>query len=135
MNYLTEHQAGLLTGLVASLRPDWGQTGIMAALARNHQKAPAHIVTTALINIAANPEARTPGLLDHEGPHWDHARGTILAAKPRPPVASDTNDPWCQDHPDHRLSNCPACKPMKTPMPANIRDQIKATLKARTHEK
>lgn len=129
MNFLTEHQAGLLTGLVAALRPDWGETGIMAALARNNHKAPAHIVTTALINIAANPNARTPGLLDHEGPHWDHARGTIIAAKPRPPVAATTNDPWCEDHGEHRLSNCPACRPLKTPMAPETKAQILATLK------
>jgi hypothetical protein len=132
MTYLTEHQAGLLTGYVASLRPDWGSAGIMAALARNHQKAPAHIITTALINIAANPEARTPALLDHEGPHWEHARGTILAAKPKPPIPADTNDPWCTDHPHHHLSNCPACRPMKTPMPANIKTQLKNILKGQT---
>lgn len=132
MNFLTEHQAGLLTGFVASLRPDWGPTGIMAALAKNYQKAPAHIVTTALINIAANPEARTPGLLDHEGPHWEHARGTIHMAKPRPPVAADTNDPWCPDHPDHRLSNCPECRPHKTAMPPQIKAAIKAKLRGET---
>ena len=129
MNFITENQAGLLTGFVASLRPDWGQTGIMAALARNHQKAPAHILAIALVNIAVNPAARTPALLDYEGPHWDHARGTILTAKPRPPVAADTNDPWCEDHNQHRLSNCPACRPLKTPMPANIKATIKAQLR------
>lgn len=129
MNFLNQHQAGKLADLVAALRPDWGVTGIMAALARNHQKAPAHIVTTALINIAANPEARTPALLDHEGPHWEHARGTILAAKPRPPVAATTNDPWCEDHPEHHLSNCPGCRPHKTPMPPEIKAQLKARLR------
>lgn len=129
MNFITEEQANMLTGLVASLRPSWGRTGIMAALARNQAKAPAHILTIALINIAANPDARTPALLDHEGPHWDHARGTILTAKPKPPQPATTNDPWCPDHPDHRLSNCPKCRPLKTPMPADIKATIKTILR------
>ena len=128
MNFMNEEQGRTVTALVASLRPDWGPTGIMAALSRNANKAPVHILTIALLNIAANPDARTPGLLDHEGPHWDHARGNILA-KPKPPAPAPTNDPWCPDHPDHRLSNCPACKPAKTPMPADIKAAIKAQLR------
>lgn len=129
MNNITQNQAKILAGYVATLRPDWGETGIMAALARNHQQAPAHILTIALINIAANPDARTPALLDHPGPHWDHANGIIHQTKPKPPQPATTNDPPCPDHPPHHLSNCPQCKPHKTPMPETIYTQIKNTLK------
>lgn len=77
---MTKPQADATATLVATLRPDWDHTGIMAALALAQVRGPAHEVAIAAIRAAASPSNRTPAVIPLEGQHWNRPTSQTGAA-------------------------------------------------------
>lgn len=67
---MTKSQGVLLAKLVEQIRPDWDFPGIMAALGKAAGKGSFPDVAIAAITAAADPGARTPGVIPTDGHHW-----------------------------------------------------------------
>lgn len=122
-----------LMNLVHALRPSWGVEGIYEHIVRasNQGLGNPYEVSLAAIRAARDPKNITPGIISLPGKHWSveqdlaDTRAELKAAKDRIAgkySAPDTNDPWCEDHPDQRLSFCKECAKEKVPMPPNFRE-------------
>lgn len=59
-----------LAAVVAALRSDWDERGIVAALAQARDRGDVSQVAMAAIRAAADPSNRTPAVIAMEGPHW-----------------------------------------------------------------
>lgn len=70
---VTREQAQMLTALAIACRPyrapTWDEAGVMAAIAKVHDRALPE-VALAVIRAAADREAKTPGVIPTEGSHW-----------------------------------------------------------------
>ncbi|MFK5691309.1 hypothetical protein ACI3EY_16750 [Ornithinimicrobium sp. LYQ92] len=95
---LTQSTGKALVQLVAHMRRDWQPAGIEAAIRKAAADAPAFDVCVAAVRAAADPEAKTPGLIPAPGPHW----ATTATGRRTPPT-------MCGVHPDHRAAFCPDC--------------------------
>jgi hypothetical protein len=126
MSRLTQTQGKRLAELTHLLRPGWDIPGIEAAIRRAPERVSGLDVARALLNLAANPEVATPGLLPKPGRHWpvDDEGVSVL-----PP----SNNVHCHVHPLSVLP-CPQCEAERClPDPVEHADYLaaKAALKAR----
>ncbi len=100
MPRFTKVQTKVLVAQIHQLRHEWDTPGILAAVEACDGKGfPYGDTVKAAVNLAVNPEARTPGLLPLPGTHW---QGTRSVAGRLAPV-------MCPDHPDHEAGGCPQC--------------------------
>ena len=102
-----EHIADAIT----AIRPDWLRTSLLTILGR-HQHRSARDVHLAMVWIAYDPETKTPGRIDADGPWWGAARTAGVPTAPANP------DPKCARHGD--WLPCLACQreargPLPTP--------------------
>jgi hypothetical protein len=67
---MTKPQAILVAKFVGEIRTDWEFHGVMAALAKASDKGSAATVAIAAISAAADPDAKTPGVIPTDGSHW-----------------------------------------------------------------
>ena len=67
---ISREQAQALTRLVHALRPAWNEEGIYAALGKLKARDP-YDVALAAIRAAADKNAKTPGVIPTDGPHWN----------------------------------------------------------------
>lgn len=75
-----------LSYVIHELRPDWGKTGIQAAIDRAYQGTPdMRAVAHAAIAATLRHDQRTPAIIALPGPHWgcDNNRGATLPPKPK----------------------------------------------------
>jgi hypothetical protein len=121
---MTKDQAKMTAALIHSIRPDWDELGIMAALAKAANRAPAGMVSIAAIHAALATTNHTPAVIPMDGPHWQKADGTAPAPKRviEPPKSNDTS----ADCPEHPGTKAWACKPCRTtaPRPADFQDRV-----------
>jgi hypothetical protein len=106
MTSISHNQATKLAALVASLRPDWHTAGIVDAIAKARDIAPAADLACAAIRAAADQSNRTPAVIAMEGPHWRGADATPRFE--RPPAGErcsicnlrevDCRTKWRDDH-------------------------------------
>ena len=99
----TRVQAEALATFVRQLRPDWDHPGIVAAIGRC-KREPLSEVAVALIRLAENGQANTPGLLPEPGRHWNRA-----AIDDRPAGPNTRNLDLCPDHGNPRR-DCLDCR-------------------------
>lgn len=93
---LTQATAVAIATAASQIRDDWDHPGILHALRVEAERGtPAADVFVALANLARNPHARTPGLLNKPGRHWTTTDGHIERR-------GDHNQP-CPDHPDQAM--------------------------------
>lgn len=121
---MTKDQAKMTAALVRSIRPDWDELGIMAALAKAANRADAGLVSVAAIHAAMTATNHTPAVIPMEGPHWQRAEGTAPAPKRiiEPPKSNDTSAD-CPEHPGTKAWACKPCR-VSAPRPADFHDQI-----------
>lgn len=117
---MTKDQARMTAALVHSIRPDWDELGIMAALAKAVNRADAGIVAAAAIHAGMTPTNHTPAVIPMDGPHWQKAEGTALAPKRvmEPPKSNDTSAD-CPEHPGVKSWACKPCR-VSAPRPADF---------------
>ena len=107
MSRLTQTQGKRLCELAHLFRPEWDVPGIEAAVRSVPGTVSGLEVARALLALADNPEARTPGLLPKPGRHWPTSTdGTSVL-----PLSHDMP---CPEHPA-QVHPCPTCKAEKTP--------------------
>lgn len=101
---MTKDQAIPLAEFVHRMRPDWDTPGILANIGKVKQLN-AWEVAHALLRLAENPKAESPGALATTGgEHWrERARegGTVR----RPPKKADE----CRTHPGQWATHCGPC--------------------------
>ena len=117
-------QAEALAAFIIRVRTDWSHGGVMAAIGKVTDADPLDIAR-ALVNLAADPTALTPALLEKPGPWWRNPESRNVA----PP----RNSMRCHDHPDHEVP-CPACRAAyeaNPPRPESIAAALKAARRAR----
>ena len=110
INALTRTQGQRLCELIHLLRPEWDLPGITAAVRKAAEIASGPEVCVAALRVAANLEARTPGLIPQPGPHWQQT----TAGKNLPPTP-------CGIHPSHPALGCPECKAIPKASPEQIK--------------
>ena len=111
---LTASQGKALVDLIQTMRRDWQPAGIEAAVRKASEGVNGLDVCVAAVRAAANPEAKTPGLIHSPGPHW---AGTP-AGQRHVPIP-------CPFHPDHPASRCKSCTAEAVPPPEGWRDAAK----------
>lgn len=108
---LTGTQGKALVQLIASLRRDWQPAGIEAAIRKAiTDGATGPDVCVAAVRVAANPEAKTPGLIPAPGPHWQALRSGARLA----PID-------CPEHPGNPSGRCRPCADQRA-TPEQIRE-------------
>ncbi|UFU03456.1 hypothetical protein LQF12_02260 [Ruania suaedae] len=70
MTKLQQRSAQALTVLIHEIRPAWDEQGIYAALGKARDMGTLPEIATAAIKAALDPEAKTPGIIASQGPHW-----------------------------------------------------------------
>ena len=115
---------GRLASLVATIRPDWQEPGIRAAL---HKVADRPLVDVAQAALAAclRVDQRTPDVISRDGPHWPSGRQ----------AQRTYTEPGIVTRCDHGLigARCDTCNPKTrqgVPCPPNLR----ATMREAIHE-
>lgn len=83
---MSRDEAEALAKFIHSLRPDWGEQGIVHALGQARGMATPATVAIAAIRAADTPSNRTPGVIPLPGPHWP-VTGTT---RRRPPTRNET---------------------------------------------
>src|SRR5690554_111679 len=78
---LTKPGAERLAAFLRTLRTDWDEPGIVAALARAKDRGDAYQIAIAAVRCAGDPTNRTPAVIAMDGRHW------------RPPTADDPLKP------------------------------------------
>jgi hypothetical protein len=99
---MTKNQGQALAAFVAQMRDDWDAPGILAQLAKvAHLNA--YEVSHALLRLAENSAAKTPGALTMTtGEHW---REKSRASSSHPLRKGD----FCRSHPGQSAANCGGC--------------------------
>ena len=116
---MTEVQAQALATFVARIRPDWDHPGIMAALGKAANLGSPVQVARALVNLAENPDLRTPAILAQPGSHWSAPNGERVQIR-------GANDVHCPEHPSS-VHPCPQCAAKRcTPDPVEHADYLAA---------
>lgn len=123
MTKLTQATAVAIATAASQVRGDWDHPGILAALRVEADKGTsAEDVFVAIANLCANPEARTPGLLNKPGSWWTKPAGRIVRR-------GDHNVP-CPDHPTEHDMPCPVPpEPVDPDVIANVRAALNAAPK------
>jgi len=98
---LSKPQAQAIAHLVHQLRPEWSERGIMAQLGKLTTRR-ATDVALASIRAAADPEAKTPGVIPTPGSHWDEGVQYEASRLPK-------RDEECHIHPGSWRGNCHGC--------------------------
>lgn len=108
---MTQEQAKMTAALIHSIRPDWDERGIVAALAKALHRADAGLLAIAAMHAALTPTNQTPAVIAMDGPHWQKAEGTAPAPKRvvAPPASNDTS-PECENHPGVKSWACKPCR-------------------------
>ena len=78
MTILTRPQAEALATFIVRVREDWSHGGVMAALEKSNI-VDALDIARAVVNLAADPTAKTPALLAKPGPWWRNPTGENAA--------------------------------------------------------
>lgn len=100
---LTLDQARPLAATVHALRPDWDTAGILSALQRCAGRNEFDVAVAA-IKAAADPGAKTPGVIPSDGPHW---RERVSAERtPRNPMPHEE----CRAHLGQFRGSCSGCR-------------------------
>lgn len=95
-----------LTRLVHSIRPDWDQRGILAALSKCQSFDKQDTIRAALA-AAADPDVRTPGVIPKAGSHWDPpGRTQSTSTRIRRPPKREQE---CEQHPGEWQDSCRCC--------------------------
>lgn len=63
-------QAAALAALIHQLRPDWAPNSLMTLIGKHKDAHDFPGLCKAAVQVATNPEARTPALIFLPGPHW-----------------------------------------------------------------
>lgn len=100
MTILTRTQAEALATFIVRVREDWSHSGVMAALEKSNI-VDALDTARAVVNLAADPTAKTPALLAKPGPWWRNPESRNVA----PP----RNSMRCHEHPDQEMP-CATCR-------------------------
>lgn len=89
-------EAEQIATAISMLRPDWLRTSLLTLLAK-HQHRSARDVMLALVWVAYDPETKTPGRIDKDGPWWYVGRlagaesATALPYYNRAPIQREAN--------------------------------------------
>ena len=102
-------QAEALAAFIIRVRTDWSHGGVMAAIGKVTDADPLDIAR-ALVNLAADPTALTPALLEKPGPWWRNPESRNVA----PP----RNSMRCHEHPDQEMP-CATCRAELVPATAS----------------
>lgn len=102
-------QAEALAAFIIRVRTDWSHGGVMAAIGKVTDADPLDIAR-ALVNLAADPTALTPALLEKPGPWWRNPDSRNVA----PP----RNSMRCHEHPDQEMP-CATCRAELVPATAS----------------
>lgn len=104
MTKLTQATAVAIATAASQVRGDWDHPGILHALRTEADRGtPTEDVFIAIANLAANPEARTPGLLNKPGSWWQKPAGRIERRGDHNQTCPDHgNHSMPCTHPDHR---------------------------------
>lgn len=86
-------EAEQIATAISMLRPDWLRTSLLTLLAK-HQHRSARDVMLALVWVAYDPETKTPGRIDAEGPWWGASRTAGMPDAPRPTPRCDRHGDW-----------------------------------------
>lgn len=145
MTPITPPEAHALAALVAALRPEWDPAGIYAAIREARNDHDTRDLCHAAVELAFLPEARTPKVLIHAGPHWQRpATAPVTRQRPEPTVACDTHGGITRriDSYGRTVYACcfndrdePYDGPVRrggAPMPTDLRDRIEAARTANT---
>ena len=119
MTILTRTQAEALATFIVRVREDWSHSGVMAALEKSNI-VDALDTARAVVNLAADPTAKTPALLAKPGPWWRNPAGEN--------VSPERYTMRCHDHPAEAVP-CPACRAAYEANPPR-RETIAAALQA-----
>lgn len=118
---MTEVQAQALAAFVSRIRPEWNAGGIVAVLKQVATTADVHDVSCALIRLASDKTALTPGLLTQQGWWWLKHDGTK-------PQRRGDHTMRCPEH-GGRLP-CEPCRTDIKPPPEDVRAEVRAALDA-----
>lgn len=102
-------QAEALAAFIIRVRTDWSHGGVMAAIGKVTDADPLDIAR-ALVNLATDPTALTPALLEKPGPWWRNPESRNVA----PP----RNSMRCHEHPDQEMP-CATCRAEMVPATAS----------------
>ena len=102
-------QAEALAAFIIRVRTDWSHGGVMAAIGKVTDADPLDIAR-ALVNLATDPTALTPALLEKPGPWWRNPESRNVA----PP----RNSMRCHEHPDQEMP-CATCRAELVPATAS----------------
>lgn len=97
---MTPAEAEVIAHAVAIIRPQW-QADSMFKMLANHRHRPARQVALALVYLAYDPDVKSPGLLNHDGPHW--SVGQLGDATYTPPALAEVA---CPTHGDRQPCRC-----------------------------
>lgn len=120
MQRLSSSQGKRLCELAHLLRPDWDLPGIEAVVRDVATSAAGIDVARALLNLAANPAAKTPGLLKHSGRHWP------TDDQGQPVRTPDMPHPKCPTH--GAGYPCPYCRTEVRPArPGELKEALRSS--------
>lgn len=125
MTILTRTQAEALAAFIVRVREDWSHGGVMAALEKSNI-VDALDTARAVVNLAADPTAKTPALLAKPGPWWRNPTGEN--------VAPERYTMHCHEHPAVAVPcrECTARALADPPRPETIAAAKEAARRARS---
>lgn len=96
---MTKHQGDLIVKFVKSLRPDWDEAGIRAALRNAYaiSSSPTRLMCAAIF-AAGTGTNLTPAVIGMRGPHWDSLDPNRSKEPPRPKRRCDRCQEWNCDN-------------------------------------
>lgn len=120
MTILTRTQAEALATFIVRVREDWSHGGVMAALEKSNI-VDALDTARAVVNLAADPTAKTPALLAKPGPWWRNPAGEN--------VGHGSNNMRCHVHGDQEIP-CSTCRAEYVPASPHTVQAAMATIRA-----
>lgn len=103
----TRSQAQAIANVVAALRPEWHQAGIMTALEAVADRGSAYDLAHAALYAAADPSIQTPAVIAMGGEHW--MRGKALGETTASTTGRYTRCPN-DGHEHEPAHNCRMCR-------------------------
>ncbi len=90
-----------LAHVVAALRSDWSEASVLTVLRSDRRSL--HVLATVAVHAAADPSAKTPGVIPRRAPCTATATDTLTPPAvrpgelyPRPDSCTDPTDTWRQ---------------------------------------